>query len=767
MSDENVFIHEFLEKLGLGKAPAAETYAAQVQRVRAYTDQIRQGSNIYRANGLQQLVNDARDSLTGTNIRMLDEATGEITDFDFQQPTTRMIDGKEYLSYKELTYSKSIQPNILERFSMSSASPFTPEAIQPTDSIRSWGGSRPIPGTEGGVSVPCRRGLGRRVCTTIHPPSLETDVALARQGEKLLTMSVVSQQAAHYLNELVRVAAVAFCVIDFIEGQYIAGVLGLIGVAAASIIPLLMAGPMGILFGTALALLFFILPGVFQTLPAPPSIESNVEIIQYAFFGDKDHTGNEKCAQQHPGCVASYGPGILALTFKWELYDAVAFLIWANHGFPMTIPDIAAAFKRAISFDKDQNITAAAAKVTCGNYVGSHLVSNRWGTTSWSGFDPNKCNFPKFHFDRTLVTLPNVNRTAAEVYNDIIGGSNDGGSCKIINNADNMVTIPDYGIRIKGLPVAIACGLNQTVSGENIVSGPDAVKTPIAGQHLTSSLKPVSTAAPSEGDVSSTISSITTVSSNLSGFLTLNAPTAIPAGSSPSSIPSGSSPGTLSTDGRSGEGYIPPPPPAPFQNSLTRANSACFTTTILPNDFCLPNGTYTGQSGTFVFTTQKVNGVYFPAGSSLIIHGAYPSLHYPHPFTKSYKTNVTTGAKNQDLDRSMDHMTTFDVLISDPPPPPVACLFTHAKYTGDVTCVGTGGGNMTAGRGQVGSVAIYGGATVTLYPNGYGDRASQTFTVSVDDLATVPYGTNGNLKGNVTAVLVEAPANLGGSTSTE
>ena len=764
-SDENKFIKEFIEKLGMGNTPAARAYAAQVERA-----EYRMRAGMPR---VQQLLDDARASMTGTNIRMIDANTGEISDFDFQRPTEVTIDGQRYPSYKGLTYSKSIQTDILSRISIRSPHPHVPESLQPTDSIMSWRGSQPIPGTEGrGISAPCGRRLRRRQACTMKAPTLETEVAMLRKGGKFLTMSLIDGTAAWVLNEMVRLAAISFVIVDFIDGYYLGGALGAIGVAAASLIPLIMGGPLGILFGTGLAFLFFILPGVFEMAPIPPSIANNTEIIQFAFFGDKDHTGNEKCAQEHPGCIASYGPGILALTFKWEFFDAVAFLIWANRGFPITIPDLAQAFDKAISLDKDQNMTAVAG-ITCGNYIGSHIVHNRWGTTSWSGTNPNQCTSAKFHFNRTLVTLPNINRTAAEVYDEIIGAPQDGGSCKIINNADNMVTIPNYGIRLKGLPVAIACGINGTVPGDNIngtvlaniggngiAPGPNAVKAPsissnqtasgtLSGESLATSIQPASTTNPNQSEITSITSSVAAASSNSPGFLTLNAPTG---------VPTGSNPGSLSTDGRTGEGYIPPPPPAPFQPSLTPENSACFTSSNLPNYFCLPNGTYTSQTGTFNFYHSKVTGAYFPPGSSLIIHSQFPSLFYPTKSTQTYTSNVTS-KNNNGFHRNMEYVLSFDVIILAPAPPPVACLFTLVKYAGDVTCVGVGGGNMTAGAGKVSSVAIYGDATVTLYPNAYGDPGSQTFTVSVEDLATVPYGTNNNMKGNVSAVLVQAPTN--------
>lgn len=761
-NDENRFIQRFIERLGVDKSPAARAYAAQVERA-----EYRMRTGMPRVQGLLE---EARASLTQTNIRMIDAGLGEVSDLDFQRPTTVTIEGEKFLTYKELTYTRSLQPNLLDRFAFRSPSPLLRGSLQPTDQIRSYQASQALPGTERAprIAGACARRLRRRqVCANTKPVVSKTDMAVARQGGVVKTMTIVSATAAHVLNEVVRLAAVAFVIIDFIEGFYLGGAMGMIGIAAASIMPLLMGGPMGVLFGTALAFLFFILPGVFEMLPTPPSILSNLEILQYAFFGDKDHTGNEKCAKEHPGCVASYGPGILALIFKWEFFDAVAFLLWANHGFPITMPDLAKSFDKAISLDRDQNQTAVAG-ITCGNYIGSHTVPNRWGTNSWSHTNPNQCSHPKFHLNRDLITLPNVNRTAADVYNDIIGGPNGGGSCKIINNADNMVTIPDYGIRIKGLPVAIACGIDATASGEEnvngtllassggngVVAGPNAIKAPpLPGDSIASTTASAPESAATNLTPTTPVAALSAASS--SGFLTLNAPTAAPVGSSP---------GSLSTNGRTGEGYTPPPPPAPFQNSLTPANAACFTTPQMPNYFCVPNGTYGSQyENTFNFKSRDAHELFLPPDSSVIVHYTIPTLHGEMKSTETFTSNVTLKTKSG-FHRTMDKANFFEVMIPAPPSPPVACLFTKPKYMGDVTCVGVGGGNMTAGAGEVSSVTIHGGATVTLYPNEYGDPGSQTFTVSVEDLATVPYGTDDDLKGKVKAVLVE-PSSISVSTA--
>ena len=102
---------------------------------------------------------------------------------------------------------------------------------------------------------------------------------------------------------------------------------------------------------------------------------------------------------------------------------------------------------------------------------------------------------------------------------------------------------------------------------------------------------------------------------------------------------------------------------------------------------------------------------------------------------------------------------TFDVLASVPVPR-VVCLFTKKQYQGDMTCVGVGGGNMTEGAGDMESVAIYGGATVTLYPHKYRDPGGPAFTASLPDVSEIVYGNNGNFQGIVKALWVEATTTI-------
>ena len=737
-ADENVLCRVIIERLGLGNTDGAKKYASLVDQWET------------KVTIKYKLPDEVTGKVQGRIMRMVTADTGEILDFEFKDPIaigpspstespdgwvrTGTIDGAANVRYTGQLY-QGIYKKVFNT-AMRGANTFIRGALQPSDSSGSWQGCKPLntPSNQASSSSSSADGSGegsssdvtassddesdvRSSGPSVPDEAFETPVSMIRQQGIMQTISLVSQEAAMAAGITVVAAAAAFVIVDFVDGNYVGGSMGVIGILAASLLPLFIEGPIGVLFGTVVALLFFLLPGMFgKRAPEKPPLNNTTEIIQYTFFGDASHTGNEKCQQTNPNCIASYGPGILATTMDWEYFDAVAFLLWANQGFPMTIPDMAAAFGNASSFDDSAN-GSTVAQITCGNFKDSHIETTRNGM-EWSSTDNNYCTTPKFHLNRDLINLPNINQTAGVIYNQIIGGPGDDNSCKIIDNADNAVSVPNYGITVQGLPVAIACGINATIPGDSVVSGSSAA---------------------SGGTVSA--------SNNGSGTL-----------------PPGSSPGSLSTDGRGGEGYVPPPPPTPFANTLNPSNSACFTATNLPNLACLPNGTYNSQQGTFNVYNSKIDGLYMPPGTVLNYQYETWGRNWPIHHDVSISSNQTSSSSDGDDEKTQfsqfAHMSseTFDILVpaQNITLPPIACLFTKAQYGGDVTCVGVGGGNMTEGRGQVGSVAIYGGASVTLYPNAYGDPGGQSSAVSLPDLTSVPYGTDSNLMNNVVAVLVLA-----------
>ena len=744
-ADENVLCRVIIEGLGLGDTEGAKKYASLVDQWDS------------KVTVKYKLPDEMEGKVQGRIMRMITADTGEILDFHFKDPIaigprpstespgewirTGTIEGLANVRTTGQLY-EGVYKKVFNTV-MRGANAFIRGALQPSDLSNSWQGCKPLDSafhrvsSSSGSSAEGSTNDRSFSDTTSFDESdswssaatvsddVETPVSMVRQQGTMQTISIISQEAAMAADIAVVAAAVTFVIIDFVDGNYIGGSMGVIGILAASLLPLFIEGPIGVLFGTVVALLFFILPGVLggKGHQAPP-LHNTTEIIQYTFFGQASHTGNEKCQETNPNCTASYGPGILATTMKWEYFDAIVFLLWANQGFPMTIPDIAAAFGNASSFDKDVS-NSAVAQITCGNSEKSTIQMTRSGR-EWTQTNNNECTTPKFHLNRDLIQLPNINQTAGDIYNKIIGGPGQDNTCKIIDNADNPVTVPNYGITVQGLPVAIACGINATVPGESVVSGSSVASSVITG-------------AASAATVGAS------VNKNDSGTHLI--------------LPPGSSPGSLSTDGRAGEGYVPPPPPTPFANSLNPSNSACFTVTNLPNLACLPNGTYDRQAGTFNVYTAKIDGLYMAPGTVLNFQYTRWARNWPVRHSVSISSNQTSSSNEKKTDFSkfaVMSSATFDILVPthNITTPPIACLFTKPQYGGDVTCIGVGGGNMTEGKGQVASVAIYGGASVTLYPNAYGDPGGQSSTVSLPDLTSVPYGTNSNLMNNVAAVLV-------------
>ena len=84
-----------------------------------------------------------------------------------------------------------------------------------------------------------------------------------------------------------------------------------------------------------------------------PALRTDVQgILQWTIVGDKDKLGNEKClAKGYKDCTIVYGPYLLATALQIENFDAFALLIHFNEGYPMSMPDLAKAFK--LSTDPD------------------------------------------------------------------------------------------------------------------------------------------------------------------------------------------------------------------------------------------------------------------------------------------------------------------------------------------------------------------------------------------------------------------------------
>ena len=409
----------------------------------------------------------------------------------------------------------------------------------------------------------------------------------------------------------------------------------------------------------------------------------------------------------------------------------------------MTIPDMASAF----TFDSNGNAT-----VHCD---GPKRNANAYGSLS-DNEDPSMCYNQKFSLNRNSIILPNIDQSAAAVYNRII--PNPGGDCKLTDDASNSVYFSGYNVTATGLPVAIACNIT-------------------AGTNINGVVVPLGAPASPSGATAALPSSLQTQPSSASifpsgGFPTLSA--LLPTQTSGSPYPNNSaipifSPGNESTNGQPGA-YIAPPPATPFQIPFNSSNSVCFSGPSA-SSACFPNGTFTPQTGEYGYATTKITAMTVPPGaavtfkwlaeqtvrggghssSSAYQSGSYNSTADPGwAFTYSQYVNAAN-------DGSMIVNTT------SLPQPPAACLFSLPNFSGQVFCLGLGGGNLTASQSNTAqSIMLFGGATAYLFAeSGYADGSEMAVSTDVADLKSEPYGVDETFSQRVKAVWIMQPGAAG------
>ena len=239
------------------------------------------------------------------------------------------------------------------------------------------------------------------------PTSVETTSFMARAGSALKTLSAISKADLIALGgDAAAIVGAVFVIIDFIDGNWVGGAVGAVGLAAGLAVGFAVTGPLGWIIGGAIAALFAILPGLFQDQHPPAKITDIQGILQWKMFGDASHTGNEKCQEgtdDAPGnkdCQALYGPGTIATVLGLNNFDAIVFQIQFNEGYPMTIPDIAKGFY-VIDPTKDGDGSDKIATINCNNKKGTPA-----GRAGIVGADnPSLCNHPSFAVDRYVKNL--------------------------------------------------------------------------------------------------------------------------------------------------------------------------------------------------------------------------------------------------------------------------------------------------------------------------------------------------------------------------
>jgi hypothetical protein len=340
------------------------------------------------------------------------------------------------------------------------------------------------------------------------------EIMLARSSGELSVIASLSEDIIKASGYAALALAPIVIILDSINGQWEAATMASIGVTTGIIIDSLVEGPIGFIVGAVVALLFNLLPGLFKK-DVRPSSSNMTQIIQYAFYHDKDHTGNENCnanrtaAGLPDNCITLYGPGVLSTIFKWETFDAVAFLIQFNDGHPMTIPDIVNSFYN-INWAKKGDGAGQVATVNC--FPGGITPKQRREPIGRleTPIDTSECPSPQFSIDRTLINVPVINQTAAQIYPRII--SNTGGDCKILSDSPNGLNYPGYNLTITGRPVALACNITASTD-----VGPTS--SPSEEVNSTSTATPSnSSAATGPTDPPSNSTGSPTVLTSLSGW---------------------------------------------------------------------------------------------------------------------------------------------------------------------------------------------------------------------------------------------------------
>ena len=519
------------------------------------------------------------------------------------------------------------------------------------------------------------------------------EITVGRAAGVVIATYLISESIAEGLGAVV---GPFFVLLDMVEGQWLSAALCGIGLALGTVSALLAAGPVGWIFGAALATLFAILPAAWKK-PHLPDMNDKQGIVQYKFFGDSTHTGNEQCQSLgNENCTAVFGPGVLSLVFGWDNFDSVAFLIQYNKGYAITLPELASQFYNIDDPSNTGDGSDQIATIDCGNTKGH---SNAFG--GYDGDDPTKCNNPSFHLNRALITLPIINQTADKVYDRII--PNPGGDCKLINNAATDMNVPEYNLTIRGQPVAIACN----VSASEVIDG-----------------------------------------------------TIIPLDPTSNQTPTNVSSANSSTDGLAGH-QISVPAPIPFAALLNSTSALCLNgqggVLCLPEGtYDIQRGTLGFTSGEINTLTMPAGASmrWYEIGQSMPHSGPTKNLI---SFTANQTADDPHFAAMMAAAPNMGGNgagATWNASLPGIPAPPVVCLFTESDHNGDVRCYGPGGGPLEpdiVNRTQ--SIAVHGNSTAEIYAQEYGDAGGASVTADIMDLTEEIYG-EGNFNQRIVALRV-------------
>ena len=595
------------------------------------------------------------------------------------------------------------------------------------------------------------------------------ELAVVRSRGTVYTIASIAKTS---LVEVAGVASTAilpvFIILDLINGDWKAAVLGAVAGVAGIAAAFLGSGPIGLLVGAAIGLFFSIFPGLFHE-KAPPKTNNPAKIIQFAFFGDPDHTGNEACnkqraqAHQEQNCTALYGTGTLSKILNLSIFDIIVLLMTTNGGRPLSIIDMSFHFP-VKDYTKPNWTFNQPTYIDCGRapppqplpgYGGQSIPGYHVDLAPASGYD---CPKPKFYLNRTLITLNALNSTADKIYDRIIPAP--GGDCNLLSDPTDGQDVPFVNVKYTGQPVGIEC--NLTLDGTVGLDPTLNLYSTNPDSHLN-----VTTYSPGTVLV---YNPITNASSN---HTLPGSKTAIPNNSSTvsSAPPPLKTQHTVSTDNSTIRGYRTPPPPTSFL-AYNSSNSMCFTKPDA--SLCLPNGTYETGNGDLGFLIRTSTGLSLNAGGALRFSypASYDQAEHGNPYAASagdelynssvsFFETVTGGSPRQaEFKQKISWLAASDKVFdaSVPHSPPGICLFTQKQYKGDVACYGLGATNLTDPIGtKVKSVNFKGGANVWIYSGKYGDLTGKFLNTDVADMEQVPDGSVFNFAGRVKAMWVSIP----------
>ena len=528
------------------------------------------------------------------------------------------------------------------------------------------------------------------------PPGSVAQMAYARIAGFLSNIVVVTGAAAAVAGLGLLLSQPAVIILDFQEGNPVGGAFATTSLVLGAAALAFGATPIGLLLG-GLAIFFAILPVLFEHAQAQlPAARNATQIIQYAMFGDINHTGNEKCRQGgNPNCTALYGPGVLSSAFRWDNFDPVAFLIQFNDGYPISIPDIASSFyivNRAIKSDGDDQM----ATITCDKGDGC----NRFGCdTDWL----RHCKNPTFAIRKERITIPVLNQTADQVHDRII--PKPGGDCKLVTDLASRM-YRSTNITQTGAPVAIACNITASLDVNGSAVPVDGAGIGGEGSAALHSPANASTDDTVHADAAPWPATGFANVLNASNAVCLDAVC----------LPNG----TYTAHG--GDQGID----AGSTSRLTIPPGARMVFTIVRNT---PTQRM-ASAATITYTTNM----------TLADHLFWTEM-------KELAQGETIGGDAR----------TFDLIIPGSVPA-VLCLFTQPEYRGKVACFGPGSGNVTSDMmDQAQSLIPHGGVIAWAYGIQYGDGASLYITDAIADLAAKPLGDTDTFSQAIKALWVRGP----------